>query len=95
MSARRATAVCLVVLALSVVCSVLTVIVRFGRPLVGASPAEAISGGALFNTSLLFVALGTLIVRRGNGHRIGWVLVFTGGWGDTPWCWPSASRSAS
>ena len=79
MSPRRATVVCVAVLALSVVCSVLTVVVRVGRPLVGASPAEAISGGILFNTSLLFVALGTLIVRRGHGHRIGWVLVGTGG----------------
>ncbi|TCK26672.1 hypothetical protein [Pseudonocardia endophytica] len=79
MTRRRATAVCLAVLALAMVCSVLTVVVRVGRPLVGASPAEAISGGVLFNTSLLFVALGTLIVLRGAGHRIGWVLVGTGG----------------
>jgi hypothetical protein len=79
MTPRRSLAVCLVVLGVALVCSVLTVVVRFGRPLVGASPAEAISGGVLFNTSLLFVALGTLIVRRGGGHRIGWLLVGTGG----------------
>ncbi len=79
MTRRHATAVCVAVLVLSVACSVATVVVRFGRPLVGASPAEAVSGGVLFNTSLLFVALGTLIVRRGHGHRIGWLLVGTGG----------------
>lgn len=32
----------------------------------------------LFACSPLFTALGTVIVRRGHGHRIGWLLVGTG-----------------
>lgn len=75
MTTARARVLCGGAIALSVVATLLCWYLLFLTPDLGWA---RIASNLLFACSPLFTGLGTVIVRRGGGHRIGWLLVGTG-----------------
>ena len=71
----RARVLCTAAIALS---AVATALCWFLLAVTPGLPWARLVSNLLFACSPLFTALGTVIVRRGNGHRIGWLLVGTG-----------------